>query len=239
MSANFVTLPDHAAASRYAADWLAGRISDCPTLTATLAAGDTPLLAYQLLIEKARTNHIPLDRMQFIGLDEWIGLGPADAGSCIETLTREFYGPAGIPADNIDYFDGRAADPALEVQRVCDRIAESGGIDLIVVGVGVNGHIGFNEPGDCLTGAFSLVTLSETTLEVGRKYFGGGAAPETGATMTLETIRQAKNILIFATGERKRDAVQTILRAESGCPAAAFCNLPQAVYLFDSASNPQ
>lgn len=238
MKAKILIEYDHMAASVRAAEILTDALKADPEMIVTFAAGATPLECYRLLAELQREGKTELRRATYVGLDEWIGLGPEDAGSCIETMNTAYYIPAGIPWERIVYFDGRCRDPEAEARRVSGQIRELGGIDLAVLGVGVNGHIGFNEPDVSLRGEFSLVSLSKTTQTVGRKYFNGGQTPQKGATITLETLKQAKTVIVIATGENKRQAATHILAEDGTLPAGAFLNHPNAWYIFDKLAVP-
>ncbi len=236
MQATILIEKDHEAASARAAQLVAEKLLEKPEENVTFAAGNTPLACYEKLIERQEKGELNLRAAHYIGLVEWIGLGPDDVGSCIETMNTGYYGPAGIPRDHIEYYNGLCADPAAEAQRLCGVLGQVGGIGLTVLGVGVNGHIGFNEPGLVTQGDFSLVPLSETTQTVGRKYFGGGATPTNGATMTLDALKKARTVIVIATGANKREAVAGILTGKSDLPVGAFLDHPGAVYIFDEAA---
>lgn len=234
MKAEIIITRNHEEACALAAEKAAEKFKECPETAATFAAGDTPLTCYARLIEMQGRGEVDLRRAWFIGLDEWRGLGPFDAGSCIETMNRSFYVPAGISRERIFVFDGLAADAEAEAVRMCGVL--SGGLGLAVLGVGINGHIGFNEPGFAAEKDFSLVSLSESTINVGRKYFGGKDAPVMGATITLNALVRADRVIIIATGANKRDAVKSIMAGSAVLPAGAFLEHPGACYIFDEES---
>lgn len=232
MKQNILLCKNHQQASLQAAALVAEAFTQNPTLTCTLAAGDTPLACYQELIRRQQAGSIQLQKARYIGLDEWLGLGPATPGSCLATMNRAFYQPAGIPQEQIAAFNGLTQDKEQERLRM-EEILRQHPLDLAVLGVGVNGHIGFNEPGLSLTGDFALVPLSETTQQVGTKYFDGEATPLQGATMTLAALKKARRILIIATGKSKQAAAAAVLAGEEGLPVCAFLNHPGATYLLD------
>ena len=204
----------------------------------TLAAGFTPLAAYERLVAMQSRGEVNLKKVRYVGLDEWVGLGESDEGSCIHTMNGAFYKPAGIPRENLCVFDGTANEPLGEAQRLNAFMEASTGLSLAVLGIGLNGHVGFNEPGDPLPGQFSLTALSDVTQAAGRKYFSGKAAPAQGATLTLHALTEAKRVIVIATGAHKRDVVKTVLAGESSLPAAAFLEHPGALYIFDEACCP-
>ncbi|HWQ59357.1 MAG TPA: 6-phosphogluconolactonase [Clostridia bacterium] len=232
MKASLVRCADASAAALEAARHIARHMETHPGALITLAAGFTPLSAYAELIRISNGSTLELTSMRYVGLDEWVSLGPDDRGSCIQTINDAFYIPAGIPRANIRVFDGLAEDPRAEAEAMDAYLAASGGLSLAVLGIGLNGHVGFNEPGRALSGRFSLTLLSPVTTSVGRKYFGGKPAPVLGATITLGALMAAREVILIATGAHKREIVRAVLAGED-VPAAAFLNHPNATYIFD------
>jgi len=195
-----------------------------------LAAGDTPLAALRLLAGMEERGEAGLRAMVYVGLDEWVGLGPGDRGSCRRVMDENFYVPAGIPAGRRRVFDGLAADPAAECKSVAAWMAGHGGIGLAVLGVGLNGHVGFNEPGgppgeagDC-----RVVDLDETTRRVSAKYFGAPRPVLRGMTVGLAALRASDNVVILASGSAKADIIgRAFGRPPSPeVPASLFQNHP-------------
>ncbi len=238
MKHNIVICKDHAAASLYAADLVEKAFQNKPELTVTFAAGDTPFACYQELIRRQESGGVTLSKARYIGLDEWVGLGPETDGSCIACMGQGYYGPAGIPEERITAFRGKAADLDAEVARMRNALREQP-LELAVLGIGVNGHVGFNEPDTATTGDFSLVPLSETTKTVGKKYFAGKDTPTQGATITLQALKKASQVVIIATGANKQEAVKAILDGRADLPVCAFLDHPQVVFVFDEAAAPK
>lgn len=224
---------NHDEASNFVANLFAEKLNKNPKATITLAAGDTPLAFFEKIISKQNLGEVDLKSAKYIGLDEWIGLGPQDAGSCINIMNTAFYNPAGIPRENIKVFDGLTNNIEGEIEQMNEVLAENP-LDIAVLGVGVNGHIGFNEPNVQTTNDFSLVPLSETTQKVGKKYFDGKDTVKMGATITLKALKEAKTVIILATGENKKEAVSGIILGDSKLPVGEFINHSGAVYVFDN-----
>lgn len=235
MKNNIVICKDHQAASLYAAGLIAESFIKKPEMTVTFAAGDTPFACYHQLTQRQEKGELRLDRALYIGLDEWVGLGADTAGSCIGSMMEGYYHPAGIPNERILAFDGLAVSPDGELERMREILRQHT-LELAVLGVGVNGHVGFNEPGAITSGDFSFVPLSESTQLVGRKYFSGEETPTQGATITLQALKKAKQVLILATGASKRDAVRAIVDGSTQLPVCAFLDHPGVCYIFDEAS---
>lgn len=238
MRARLIRVATEAEAAREASRLIAAHINAKRDALVTLAAGFTPLAAYQELVAMQSRGLVDLTSARYVGLDEWVGLGENDEGSCIFTMNGAFYQPAGIPKENICVFDGTAKDICAEAQAINAYVEAIGGLSLAVLGIGMNGHVGFNEPGNPLEGQFSLTPLSAVTQAAGRKYFFGNAAPKTGATLTLNALMAAKHSILIATGAHKREITKAVLAGESSLPAAAFLNHPGAVYIFDAACCP-
>lgn len=179
-----------------------------------LAAGDTPLQAYGHLADFHRDGRIDLNAMWFVGLDEWVGIGYETPGSCRQVMFDGFYDRAGIDHSRILAFDGRNPDIDGQCMAVSRWIAEKGVIGLTVLGIGMNGHVGFNEPGSLADDTVRIVPLDATTTSVGQKYFPGGVVPTRGITVGMRELLAANQILMMASGNRKAPIVQRALSAE-------------------------
>ena len=143
-----------------------------PDCVICFAAGETPLPMLKKLVELQEKKQVDLNSAYYVSLDEWWGIGYETPGSCIQVMKDNFYTPAGISASRMVLFDGTAGDAEAEKRRIAGFLEQKGGLDLIVLGVGMNGHVGFIEPGVHSEGACELIPLSETTKKVSAKYFG-------------------------------------------------------------------
>ncbi len=214
MSERLVRCSSNEAAACETALRIARHFEARPGALVAPAAGFTPLAAYGKLALMAKKGEADPASMRYIGLD-----------AC------------GVPPERIRAFDGLAEDPAQEARAMDAYLASAGGLSLAVLGIGLNGHVGFNEPGRPLPGLFSLTELSETTVSAGRKYFGGRPVPTRGATVTLAALMAAEEVLLVATGAHKREIVRAVL-AGADVPAAKFLAHPNAVYIFDAEAYP-
>ena len=111
------------------------------------ASGDSPAEMYRQLTQLIRQKNTNISQWNFVGLDEWLGMNGSDEGSCRFHLNHQLFGPLNVDEKNICFFDGRALDLLAECDRTDRFIKTNGGIDLAVVGLGLNGHVGMNEPG--------------------------------------------------------------------------------------------
>src|SRR5215203_730683 len=138
---------DYEALSFHAASEIIDFVKQKPDAVLCLATGDTPLRTYSLMAEKADAESIDFTRCTFIELDEWIGVPPDKEGSCHFFLQKNIFGPLHIASSQIHLFDALNPNTDEECDTMNNIISDKGGIDLMMVGVGMNGHIGFNEPG--------------------------------------------------------------------------------------------
>jgi len=196
------------------AEFICGYINANPGKLLCFAAGDTPLAILKKLLGIQEAGKVDLSSMYYAGLDEWVGLGYEDKGSCKQVMADNFYIPAKIPDEKICVFNGKAA-PDEETRAVLNFIKDKGGIGLAMLGIGMNGHIGFNEPGTSGDFEGGQVLLSESSRTVGQKYFDKAQDLKYGVTLGIKTLTAAKKIILIANGEKKADIVAHSLKAEN------------------------
>lgn len=207
--------------ARAAAEWIGAH----PGSLVCLAAGDTPLPVYARLVTLQAEGRVDLASVSYAGLDEWVGLGPADPGSCLQVMRDAFYEPAGIPADRRRVFDG-LADPEAECRAMERWIEAHGGIRFTLLGIGMNGHVGFNEPGAPDGEGCLVVALDDVTQSVGVKYFDRERTLRQGVTVGLRSLSKAEAVFLMATGERKADIVGRMLSGDPAVPASRLLPHP-------------
>ncbi len=200
------------------------------------AGGDTPRETYRRLVSAARRGEVDLRRARFVGLDEWVGLSAAAPGSCRYFLDRELFKPLEIEPRQICFFEGTNPDLEFECQKATRFIDRHGPIRLAVLGIGVNGHLGFNEPGSSFASKARGVDLSATTQQVGQKYFATPRQLSQGVTLGLAQIRAAREVLLLANGPTKTAIIAELMRAgvSEQLPASLLRGHPQAQLLVDS-----
>ena len=208
---------DYDELSRITAARIIAHINDDPTGLYCFAGGDTPVTTLRLLAKAAAAGVVDLTHAHFVELDEWVGIDERDPGSCISYLRSNLFEPAGIEESQIHRFNPVAEDLSAECAAADEYIAAHGGISLALLGVGVNGHLGFNEPGSALEGRAHVVELTETTRSVGTKYFsesdGSGCTSATqGITLGLAQLLSARELIVQANGPKKRDAIAHVLK---------------------------
>lgn len=197
---------EHALASA-----LATRVLDCiianPTVVLGLPTGRTPLAFYRELRE--RGSGLDWSGVRAFNLDEFVGIDRKHPGAYHAYMCRELFDHVSIDPANIHIPNGRAEDLKAECRRYEDAIAAAGGIDLQILGIGTNGHIGFNEPAEGLCAHTHIAELEQKTRESNAQLFGGDwqAVPERAISMGMATILGARNVVLLATGAKKADAV--------------------------------
>jgi len=197
------------AMSRKAAAVIAAQVIAKPDSTLGLATGDSPLGVYQCLIDWHKSGDIDFSQVKTVNLDEYRGLSPDDEQSYRFFMYKNLFSGINVPAENRHIPDGLAGDPAAECARYDDVIARCGGIDLQLLGIGNNGHIGFNEPADAFTKGTHCVGLTDSTIDANSRFFAKREdVPVRAYTMGVRTILSARKIVLIATGERKAQIIK-------------------------------
>ena len=199
-----------------------------------LAAGNTPLELYRLVGEQK----LPLAHLNVFALDEYVGVSLDEPRNCANLIRRTAVGPWGVPANQYFTVSSLEAEALASVQRHEQRIAEAGGLDVIVLGLGQNAHLGFNEPGSAEESVGRVLDLDTISIEANRKWFGGDYAPARGVTVGMKTILSARRVLILAYGAHKTDAVHAMLNGPRtpDCPASLLQKHSEAHVVLDEAA---
>lgn len=175
-----------------------------------LAGGDTPIGTYKILVQAHLDGVVNFSKCKFVGLDEWVGLDSKSPGSCRSYLQQHLFDPMHIKEENIYFFHSLSPDLQAELDRINSFVEMNGPIDISLLGVGVNGHLGFNEPYSSIDDNAHIVNLDETTQEVGKKYFGGESTKTQGITLGLKQLLQSKCIIVVASGPSKIPAINAL-----------------------------
>ncbi|MBE5777323.1 MAG: glucosamine-6-phosphate deaminase [Clostridiales bacterium] len=201
-----------------------------------LAAGDTPLPAYERLIAMQQNGEVDLNSVYYVGLDEWVGIGGETRGSCRQVMQDVFYGPAGIKADHMAVWDGLCTDPHEEIERIMDFINAHGGLGYTLLGIGMNGHVGFNEPGVGLPEGGILVDLDETTVSVSVKYFDTALPVRQGLTLGAGELKKAGMLCLMANAARKAPIVKKVLEdgPDAQVPASLLVDHENGYFYLDA-----
>lgn len=201
--------PDYTSMSRRAANIISAHVILHPNCVLGLATGSTPLGAYAQLIEWYRKGDLSFAETRSVNLDEYRGLTPDHPQSYRCFMQTNFFDHIDIRPENTYLPDGTAADPAAECRRYNAVLSQLGGVDLQLLGLGHNGHIGFNEPGHAFELGTHLVDLSESTIAANTRFFESrDEVPRQAFTMGIKSIMQARRILVVVSGADKSDIVR-------------------------------
>jgi glucosamine-6-phosphate deaminase len=199
--------------SQLGADLIIAQLLQNPRTVLGLATGGTPLGVYQRLREQAKSLFA---QVTTFNLDEYIGISPRHPNSYSTYMRQELFDAAGIPEQSTFLPDGMADDAQSACRQYERLILEHGGIDLQLLGIGTNGHIGFNEPGTPFDSETRKVKLKEETRLANRRYFQRlEDVPTHAITMGIGTILRSKKIVLLASGASKREALRSLLSGES------------------------
>ena len=200
---------DAEAAGRLAADQLQQAVCAKPACVLGLATGATPIPLYRELIRREQAGLIDFSRVRSVNLDEYKGLAPDHPQSYRRFMRENLFDHINIPADRSFLPDGTQTDSALECAQYDRIIEEHNGIDLQLLGIGRNAHIGFNEPDSCFACGTHQVTLTESTIAANTHFFENEAqVPRQAYSMGMQAIMQAKRVLLIASGADKAEAIR-------------------------------
>jgi glucosamine-6-phosphate deaminase len=219
---------------------LAAEMRANPRLVLGLPTGRTPVGVYAALVRLHREDALGFSGVTTFNLDEFLGLGPTEEGSFRLFMQRHLFGNVDISEERIHFLSGTTPDPAEECERYEAAIARAGGIDLQILGLGENGHIGFNEPGDGLVARTHRVRLRPETREANAALFDGKGdrVPKEALSMGMATILSARRIVLVATGAAKAAAVNDMLRGPitARLPASFLQLHPDVEIVLDEAA---
>ncbi len=213
---------DYQSLSEYTAEEILKQIESKPDSVICLAAGDTPRLSYQILAKKLNEKKTDLSKCSIIGLDEWVGIPPDNEGSCQYFLRNELLKHVNISPAQVHLFNAMSDDLARECWIIDEVIKVKNGLDLMVVGVGMNGHIGFNEPGVSFDLYSHVIDLDNTTQSVGQKYFKKTTTIKKGITLGLKHLTESRKAILIANSSKKSDVIKAIVEGpvDSQMPAS-------------------
>jgi galactosamine-6-phosphate isomerase len=222
------------AMSRLAEELVVSEVRKRPTLILCASAGGSPTLLYEMLAARHAREPRLFERMRVLQIDEWGGLSAGDPASCACDLRAKLLEPLGIKKDRWLGFRSDAADPEAECGRIARWLAGNGPIDICILGLGLNGHIAMNEPGETLTPRAHVVRLTRSSVnhpmlkQLRRK-------PRYGLTVGMGDILSSRMVLMLVNGRHKREAMKRLLKpaVTTRFPASLLWLHPRAVILCD------
>ena len=200
---------DYVDMSRKAANIVSAQVIMKPNCVLGLATGSTPIGLYKQLVEWYNKGDLDFSEVMTVNLDEYKGLSRDNDQSYYYFMHQNLFDHVNIPAENTYLPNGMEPDSQKECQEYTDLLQSLGGVDLQLLGIGHNGHIGFNEPGEAFDKQVHCVNLTQYTIEANKRFFASADdVPKQAYTMGIKTIMQAKKILIVASGEDKAEIVR-------------------------------
>lgn len=193
---------------------IAAIISEKPDALLCFPAGETSVGTFKHLIELNKTGKISFKHCKIVGLDEWANIGDMKSENCFSFLKKHFFDHIDYSDENLCFFDGESSDLMKECIKTDAFIRKYGPIDMILLGAGMNGHLGLNEPGTSFDLYSHIVNLDETTRIVGQKYFSGKVNLTSGVTLGVKYIMEAKTVILQLNGERKADVAKRLIESE-------------------------
>lgn len=201
-----------------------------------LATGSTPMGLYKDMVEDFKNNGTSYHNVTTFNLDEYVGLDGGSKQSYRYYMNTYLFDYIDIPKEHIFIPNGKAKNLEEECKRFDELIQKSGNIDLQILGIGRNGHIGFNEPGSRFDSRTHVVKLSESTRQANSRYFPSIAdVPTHAITMGIQTILESRKIILLASGDSKANVISRLLTEEpsSKLPASALKHHPDVLIIAD------
>ena len=203
---------DYNAASAKACEHFAKKVNEFPTGSFGFATGSTPVGMYKEIIKLHEAGKINMLGIKAFNLDEYYPIKQSDAQSYAYFMAENLFNHVGLPNESRNIPNGEAADAESECKRYEDKIAACGGIKLQILGIGNNGHIGFNEPSDAFSRETNLVQLADDTINANSRFFASAdLVPKHAITMGIYTIMMSEQILLIVSGAAKAQILRDSL----------------------------
>ena len=211
---NFIKVKTYEELSKIAADIIGEVIVNKPDCVLGLATGSSPVGTYKKLAEKCAKGELDFSKVRTVNLDEYLGLSPENDQSYRYFMNDNLFNHVNIDKANT-YVPGGTGDPDEECKKYDAVIESMGGIDLQLLGIGRNGHIGFNEPAETFSEGTHVVELTESTIEANSCFFASkDEVPTKAITMGIGSIMNAKKVLLVANGPYKKDIIEKAVNGE-------------------------
>ncbi|MBR3552585.1 MAG: glucosamine-6-phosphate deaminase [Clostridia bacterium] len=209
-----------------------------PASVLGFATGSSPVKTYDAMVQAYQNGLVSFRDVVTFNLDEYCGLSKTDETSYYAFMQSHLFGRADFQKKNIHFLDGNAVHAEAACAAYRCEIAAAGGIDIQLLGIGTNGHIGFNEPSDSFSDGPFQVHLAQSTKNANGKYFKDGAMPDTALTMGIGDILRTRKLLLIATGESKAKAIRAMVKGEVTplCPASVLQTHSDVTVFLDAQS---
>ena len=203
---------DYNEMSEKGAEFVLSQLTFKPDSVLGFATGSTPLGLYNILVDKYEHNTADFSEVTTFNLDEYYPIKRSNNQSYYSFMNDNLFSKINIKPENINIMSGETENPKEECRTYSQKIKEAGGIDLQILGIGRNGHIGFNEPSENLNSRTHLVSLKEDTINANSRFFESSEdVPKYALTMGISDILEAEKIIILASGKEKSKVVRELL----------------------------
>lgn len=224
---------------RAVADIITAQINANAKTVLGLATGASPVSTYKNLIEDNKAGTVSFRDVVTFNLDEYCSIPASDKNSYYTFMHENLFNHVDIKEENVHVPNGNPEDPKAYCASYDEAIKNAGGIDIQVLGIGRNGHIGFNEPSDTFADGTFVVDLTESTIEANKIYFDSPEdVPKKAVTMGVKSILNAKKIILIAEGAAKAQAVHDMIKGDvtPACPASILQNHANVCVFIDEAA---
>ncbi len=217
------------------AEMIAAVIKEKPDALLCFPAGETSVGTFQHLVKLNKEGRISFSKCRIVGLDEWADIGEMKSENCFSFLKRYLFDHIDYSKENLCFFDGESGDLEKECIKTDTFIKENGPIDMMLLGMGMNGHLGLNEPGTSFNLYSHIVELDETTRKVGKKYFTGNVELTRGISLGIRYVMEAAMVILQLNGRRKAEGVLKLIESEvsEAFPASVVKSLMNSYLLMD------
>ena len=205
---------NYPALSLKTAEQIASIISAKPDALLCFPAGETSVGTFEELIKLNEEGRLSFKQSRIVGLDEWMNLGEMQSENCFSFLKKHLFDHIDYSVENLCFFDGESPEPEKECIKTDNFIKKYGPIDMILLGVGMNGHLGLNEPGNSPDLYSHIVDLDETTKNVCQKYFSREVQLSSGITLGMKHIMESKTVIMQLNGFRKAEIARRLIESE-------------------------
>lgn len=232
--------PDYGTLSLRAAGIIAGIVSEKPDAILGLATGSSPIGTYEALVKLYEEGLLDFSKVRTYNLDEYYPLAPENDQSYHYFMQQHLFSHVNLKKENVHVPDGNADD----IQKACETyetmLCQAGQMDLQLLGIGQNGHIGFNEPADAFASSTHVVSLTRSTIEANSRFFEKiEDVPTKAISMGIGSIMRAKKVLLLANGQAKASAIASALEGPitPQVPASALQLHPDVTFVLDEAAS--
>jgi len=209
-----IIFKDYSELSVKTAEMIATIITEKPDALLCFPAGETSVGTFKCLIDLNKSGRISFKKCRIVGLDEWAHIGEMKSENGFSFMRKHLFDHIDYSKENLCFFDGESADLLNECKKADDFIRKFGPVDMMLLGIGMNGHLGLNEPGTSFDLNAHIAKLDETTKTVGKEYFSAKVELSTGITLGIKDIMEAKTVILQINGSKKADIAKKLFDSE-------------------------